>query len=41
MLDLGVVSYCEQLKAEGRIKNFGFSFHDSYEVFEEIINYRD
>lgn len=37
----GIVAYCEQLKAEGKIKNFGFSFHDDYEVFEEMINARD
>lgn len=41
MVKQGVVAYCERLKAEGKIKYFGFSFHDSYEVFEEIINYRD
>lgn len=40
MVELGVVDYCEKLKAEGKIKYFGFSFHDSYEVFEEIITYR-
>lgn len=40
MCSLGVVEYLEQLKAEGRIKYLGFSFHDAYEVFEEIINYR-
>lgn len=40
MVDLGVIEYCEQLKAQGRIRNFGFSFHDDYPVFEEIINYR-
>ena len=41
MVELGVVDYCEQLKAEGRIRNFGFSFHDDYEVLEEILNYKD
>ena len=41
MLDLGVVEYCEGLKAEGKIKNFGFSFHDDYETFEQILTYRD
>jgi len=41
MKDLGVVEYCEELKKEGKIKNFGFSFHDDYETFEEIITYRD
>ena len=29
------------MKACGRIKYLGFSFHDEYQVFEEIINYRD
>lgn len=38
---LGVIEYCEKLKAEGRIRNFGFSFHDDYAAFEHIINYRD
>jgi len=41
MLAAGVVDYCAKLKEEGRIKYYGFSFHDDYEVFEEIINYRD
>lgn len=39
--DLGLIEMCEQLQKEGKIKHFGFSFHDSYEVFEEIINYRN
>lgn len=41
MVKLGVVEYCEQLQKEGKIRYFGFSFHDSYEAFEEMINYRD
>jgi len=41
MKKLGVIKRLEELKAEGRIKYLGFSFHDSYEVFEEIINYRE
>lgn len=41
MIDLGVVEYCEQLKNEGKIRYLGFSFHDSYEAFEEIATYRD
>ena len=40
MVKLGVIEFCEQLKAEGRIRNFGFSFHDEYPVFEEIASYR-
>lgn len=38
--ELGIVSYCEDLKKQGKIRNFGFSFHDEYEVFEEILTYR-
>lgn len=38
--ELGVPEYCESLKAEGKIKFFGFSFHDDYEVFEEILTSR-
>lgn len=41
MLKLGVVDYLEQLKKEGKIRYLGFSFHDSYQVFEEVLNYRD
>lgn len=41
MRDLGVVEYLQEMKAEGKIKYLGFSFHDEYEVFEEIINYTD
>lgn len=36
----GVLDYLEELRAEGKIKYIGFSFHDKYEVFEEIIRYR-
>jgi predicted aldo/keto reductase-like oxidoreductase len=41
MVGLGVVERLEELKAEGKIRYLGFSFHDAYETFEEIINYRD
>ena len=40
-VDLGIVSYCEELQRQGKIKYFGFSFHDSYPVFEEILTYRN
>ncbi len=40
MVRLGVVDYCEQLKKEGKIRYFGFSFHDKYEVFEQILTSR-
>ncbi len=41
MAKLGVVDRLKELKAEGKIRNFGFSFHDSYEAFEKIITYTD
>ena len=41
MAGLGVVDYLEQMKQEGRIRFLGFSFHDGYDAFEEIITYRD
>jgi len=37
----GIVAYCERLKKEGKIKYFGFSFHDSFEAFEKILMDRD
>lgn len=41
MVELGCVEKLEQLKAEGKIKYLGFSFHDDYAAFEEILCYRD
>ena len=41
MRDMGVVKRLEEFQAEGKIVNLGFSFHDSYDAFEEIINYKD
>lgn len=41
LLDLGIIPYCEELQRQGKIKHLGFSFHDEYEVFEEILTYRD
>ncbi len=35
---LDLIAYFERMKAEGKIKYLGFSFHDEYEVFEDIIN---
>lgn len=34
---LGILDYCEELRKEGKIRYLGFSFHDDYEVFEEIV----
>lgn len=41
MVKLGVVEFFEEMKKQGKIKYLGFSFHDSYEAFEEILTYRD
>lgn len=41
ILKLGVLEYCEELKKQGKLKYLGFSFHDSYEAFEEILTYRE
>ena len=37
MVDLGVFDFVDELKEKGLVKNIGFSFHDEYEAFEEII----
>ncbi|MBQ8293164.1 MAG: aldo/keto reductase [Bacilli bacterium] len=34
-----IVEILEKLRKEGKIRYIGFSFHDSYEVFEELVNY--
>lgn len=41
MKAMGCVERLEGLKKEGKIRYLGFSFHDSYEAFEEILNARD
>lgn len=41
MVQAGVVDFCEKLKEQGKIKYLGFSFHDSYEVFETIARARN
>ncbi len=41
MVKLGVPEICEELKKKGKIKYFGFSFHDDYNAFEKIITARD
>lgn len=41
MKELGVIDDMVELKNRGKIKNLGFSFHDGYEAFEEILTYRD
>ncbi|MBR6638035.1 MAG: aldo/keto reductase, partial [Lachnospiraceae bacterium] len=40
VLELNILDYLDELVKEGKIRNLGFSFHDDYEVFEEILKYR-
>ena len=35
---LNLMPFLEEMKAKGRIRHIGFSFHDSYKVFEEVLN---
>lgn len=39
--NLNVFNWAERVISEGRIKYLGFSFHDDYEVFKEIIDAYD
>ncbi len=41
MRDLGVLEWAEKAVADGRIGHLGFSFHDEYEVFKEIVDAYD
>jgi predicted aldo/keto reductase-like oxidoreductase len=39
--DLGVREWAEKAIADGRIRYLGFSFHDEYAIFEEIVDAHD
>ena len=39
--DLGVINWAEGAVSDGRIGYLGFSFHDEYEVFQEIVDAYD
>ena len=39
--NLGIVDMLQTYKDEGKIKNYGFSFHDDYDAFEYIIKDRE
>ena len=40
VLGLNLIPAFEKLQSEGKIRHLGFSFHDTYEIFKEIITYR-
>ncbi len=41
MKDMHILEMCEEMRAAGKIRYLGFSFHDKYEVFEEMLTYYD
>lgn len=41
MRDLGVLDWAERAQADGRISHLGFSFHDTYDAFQEIVDAYD
>jgi predicted aldo/keto reductase-like oxidoreductase len=38
MFELGILEWAERMKKAGKIRYFGFSFHDSLSVFKKIID---
>jgi len=36
LMSLGVLSWLEEAKSQGKIRHIGFSFHDAYPVFKKI-----
>ncbi len=40
VLEQGILDWCIQKQKEGKARRLGFSFHDKYEVFEEILTHR-
>lgn len=41
MRDLGVAQWAQRQQKAGGIGHIGFSFHDDFETFKEILDYRD
>ena len=41
VLEYDILDLCERFRDEGKIRYFGFSFHDEYPVFKEILEYHD
>ncbi len=41
LVELGIPDFCEELQKAGKIRHFGFSFHDDFDAFAEILTARD
>ena len=41
MRELGILDWAERALADGRIERFGFSFHDSFDLFKQIVDSYD
>jgi predicted aldo/keto reductase-like oxidoreductase len=41
MKQLGAIKWAEKVQSDGRIGELGFSFHDAYDVFTEIVDHYD
>ena len=41
MKELDAIGFLRDMKKKGKIKYCGFSFHDNYDTFQEIIDYHD
>jgi hypothetical protein len=37
----GAIDFCRRMQKAGKIRHFGFSFHDSFPVFKEIVTAHD
>ena len=40
MVELDILSLLEEYQRAGKLRHLGFSFHDDYDVFEDILTYR-
>jgi predicted aldo/keto reductase-like oxidoreductase len=39
--DMGILKFFDEIRASGRVKHIGFSYHDDFELFKEIIDLYD
>ena len=41
VIEYDLIGMCEKLREAGKIRYLGFSFHDEYPVFKEILEYHN